>query len=572
MTTSKTESAGQTASSSGNVISFIGRCLIETGHAIVRYLPPFLVLWLPLLALLPDQGHEVIETVVTGSQWAYIALVLTPMALTALLHSVQMLRRSAYLRKSSVAPISIETGTPFWLTLLMTAAGLVMLAAPLYLFKLADSECIKGLQGFNAAEECRPGLSLLFLSTYCLLLISIPFLMHARGKSIGRADGGIVYKVWRRTPVLAQLLLVLVFVSVIVRDNTVTKDYGPIIAGALVPLFLARLPRASGGATVAKSYSQKLKACIGEAWPIVALAAFTLVLFAICPIAIGQKLGSLFVLYAGVLCWLVVVSFIWSCFLMLRNRLPIAGLCILGAVCLAVIGVIYGSFDVVTATKVGGASQSGVTRGGSPLRSAAASSIEQDFKVWSSLAADSGTPRKVVIVLAEGGGIRAAQWTNDMLFELNAADSGVLRNTYAIVGVSGGALGSTSYIARLAALYDYQLEHGSGSRKLGEPTAVVVRVARLALTQDLMAPWLARFISIGAIQAFLPGGAAPSALLPTLWKADLTCANEHLPTYPSPEFREVCSRMPDLLSAGIRDFPKSIGKRDLPPSIGPTGF
>ncbi|MFM0096400.1 hypothetical protein PQQ87_12360 [Paraburkholderia nemoris] len=563
MTTSKTESAGQTAASSGDLISVIGRCLMKTGHGIVRYLPPFLVLLLPLLALLPDQGHEVIETVVTGGQWAYIAMVLTPMALTALLHSVQMLRRSAHLRESSAAPMSIDTGTPFFLTLLITAVGLVVLAAPLYLFKLADSECVKGLQGFNAADGCRPGWSLLFLSAYCLLLISIPFFMHARGKSVGNVDGGFVHKVWRRAPAIAQLLLVLVLGSVTLRD-TFIRDYGPIIAGTLVSLLLARLPKASGAAAAAKSYWRKLNACVGEAWPTVALAAIALVLFAFFPIAIGRKLGSLFVLYAGVLCWLVILSFVWSCFLMLRNRLPIAGLSILGALCLAILGVLYGSFDAVTAAKVSGAYLSDVARGNLSPPSAAASSIEQDFKAWSSLAGDSGVPRKVVIVLAEGGGIRAAQWTNDMLFGLNTADSDILRNTYAVVGVSGGALGSTAYIARLAALYDYQLGHGSGSRMHGEPTAVALSGAKSALTQDLMAPWLARFISIGAIQAFLPGEAAPGALLPTLWKADLTCMNEQFPTYLRPEVREVCSRMPRLLSAPIRDFPKSVGKRALP--------
>ncbi|WP_105511431.1 hypothetical protein [Paraburkholderia sp. BL21I4N1] len=564
MKTRKPKPAGQTAASSGIFISVVGRCLMETGHQILRYLPPLLVLLLPLFALLPDQGHEVIETVVTGRQWAYIALVLTPMALTSLLHSVQMLRRSAHLRKSSAAPIPIETGTPFFLTLLITAAGLLVLAAPLYLFKLADSECVKGLQGFNAADECRPGWSLLFLSAYCSSLLLIPFLMHARGKSVGKVGGGLVHKVWRHAPAIAQLLLVLVLGCVIVRDDTVIKDYGPVIAGALVSLLLARLPEASGPTAATKNYWQKLNACVGEAWPTVALAAITLVLFAAYPIAIGRKLGSLFVLYAGVLCWLVIVSFVWSCFLMLRNRLPIAGLCILAAVCLAVFGVIDGSFDAVTATKVSGTSLNSVTGGDSSLQSVAAISIAQDFKVWSSLTADSGEPRKVVIVLAEGGGVRAAQWTNDMLFGLNAANSGILRNTYAVVGVSGGALGSTAYIARLAALYDYQLEHGTGNGIIGEPTAVALNGAKSALTQDLMAPWLARFISIGAIQAFLPGEVAPSALLPTLWRFDFTCTNEDFPSYPRPESREICNRMPGLLNAPIRDFPKSIGKRALP--------
>lgn len=529
MKTSTPESAQPDATPPEKTSPIVGKYVIEAGLQTVRYMPPFLVLLLPLLALMPDQGHEVIEAAITGKQWTYLTVVLTPMALTALLHSVQMLRRAGHMRQSPAAPVSIDSSIQLLASLLITVAGLITLAAPLYAFRLADSECVEDLPGFNGGDDCHPGQSLLFLATYYLLLILIPFLIHARSKSSANVNGGFMHNVRRHWPAFAQLLLVLVLGGAMVGNTVVDKDYGLIIAGCLVSLFLVRLPRIPGPAVASKNYLQNLNACVGDAWLTIALAVITLIVFATFPLPVGQLLGSLFVLYAGVLCWVVVVSFVWSCFLMLRNRLPVVGLCALGVIGLAITGTLYGSSDTVTGAKTPAdyASHEAHATGSDPA--SATTSIEEDFKTWSTYGGNGVAPRMVIIVLAEGGGIRSAQWTNDMLFWLNVADSGILRNTYAIVGISGGALGSTAFLAHLAALYDYQLGHTNRSQILGEPTAVALHDAQSALTQDLMAPWLARSISIGAIQALLPGDVTPGSLIPILWRAVLTCMDNRLP-------------------------------------------
>jgi len=352
----------------------------------------------------------------------------------------------------------------------------------------------------------------------------------------------------------------------VVRDDVVIKDYGPIVLGALAALFVARLP------TVVKlkenanrgGYWRSVRICVADGWTTLVLAAFSLALLAIYPMEIGARLGSLFVLYAGVLSWFAILSLVWSSFLLLHNRLPVAGLCFVGVGLLIVVGVLGGSYDAITPAKTNAVAFSHVENGESSPPITATDSIEQDFNAWSSVVGGGSSPRKVVIVLAEGGGIRAAQWTNEMLFELNAGDSNILRNTYAIVGVSGGALGATGYLANLSALYDYQLSHGGGSKVPGEPTFVAFNNAQKALAQDLMAPWLARFITVGGIQALLPRDAAPSAVLPALWKADLTCSHEQFPSYLIPEYRQVCMRLPSLVDAPMRAFPKVVGKRALP--------
>lgn len=529
---------------------------MKAGHQVVRYLPLTLLL-VPLLALLPDQGHEVIEMVVTGDQWAYIATVLMPLALTATLHSVQMLRRSARLQEPSNPPILVEVGWSVLLPLLITVAGLAPFIAPLYSFELADSECIK----LGHSNECRPGLVQLILTAYCLMVISIPFVMHASGKAPGKHNDGIQRWLWRHAPSIAHLALVLLIGIAIWRDASFNKDYGPIAIGAVSALFVVRLPCVSPSAanSVKKGHWQKLCTCVGDAWPTIVLAAFALVAFAIRPVATGRELGSLFVLYAGILSWLVLASFAWTCFLLCRNKLALAGLCLLVVVCLTAIGLWCGSYDAVIASRT-----HHVSPQHSPSEATATTSIEQDFIAWSSLVGESSTPRRVVIILAEGGGIRAAQWTNQMLFLLNAGDSDILRNTYAVVAVSGGALGATSYLANLATLYDYQLTHAGGSKVSWEPTAIALNSMGSPLKQDLMAPWLARFISLGPIQSFLPGDLSPSATLKYLWKATFACEHNQPPPYLAPEFREACNRLPLLVDAPMSDFPKHVGKHALP--------
>lgn len=59
----------------------------------------------------------------------------------------------------------------------------------------------------------------------------------------------------------------------------------------------------------------------------------------------------------------------------------------------------------------------------------------------------------VFVVAAEGGGIRAAYWTAEMLIELQKRFPDFPCNTFAISGVSGGSLGASAFITDLANAY-----------------------------------------------------------------------------------------------------------------------
>ena len=55
-----------------------------------------------------------------------------------------------------------------------------------------------------------------------------------------------------------------------------------------------------------------------------------------------------------------------------------------------------------------------------------------------------------------------------MLYHLGVGNAEVLRNTYAVIGVSGGAIGATSYPANLASLYQYQLNGRRDDQSFGD--------------------------------------------------------------------------------------------------------
>lgn len=526
---------------------------VRIGRAVVLYLP-LLLLLTPLVALFPDQGHEAVENVVDGSPGAYLALVLAPLAFTAVLHSVQMLYRSNQIERHG--HVGIDT-TSVWhqcIQLLVTLAGLAILASPIYSFSLDNRICVKQVSGFSPHDFCHPGSPLVRFAGVCLIVTLFPRLLHLCGLSKTRT------KFWRYAPSVLQLLVVGISTAFVWKEIR-RADYGPLLGGAIAPLFMARLPKTDSRANLPadKTLSASIPTVLSDASLSLGVAAFTLLAFAFSARALGTLLGSLFVLYAGVLSWLVIVSFLWSAFLLLQHKRAIVGLGAVLVGVLVLIGLLRGSFDVVSTVNVAKPTQSSPS-----IKRADNARLADDFREWSSSTGDAGSPRKVVIVLAEGGGIRAAQWTNQMLFALNAGSSDVLKNTYAIVGVSGGALGSTGYLSNLAALYDYQLSHNGGSKVPGEPTFVALRNTEDALGGDLLAPWLARFVSVGAIQPLLPNRSSPSATLEALWNTNLTCAAQEIPPYLIPEYREVCNRMPAIVNGSMRDFPKSVGSRVLP--------
>lgn len=543
-----------------------GRALLNLGHQAVLFLPLLALLLLPIAALIPDQGHEVIENGITGYEWAYLVFVVAPLAFTALLHSVQMLRRTARIGSDSRRLMHLNTGRSFFYALLATVAGLVILAIPLLQFKLDEAECFRVATG----EECRPGWPILKVAGYSSVLLLLPFIMHCRSAFSDKLSQctARVARVWLHAPSLIQLLLLSLVSVLLAKDHSSFQDYGPVLIGAAAALLIARLPKhvSAGEATTNTGYWRQVRICIADAGPTISLAFLVLCVLGAWSVKAGELMGSLLVLYSGVLAWLVIVSLLWTCFLLLPCRLPVVGLCLLGVLLVAILNLVYGSFDVVRAVEPPVGLNATKPLSGSRGENSSPNSIADDFIAWSSPSKGADTPHTVVIVLAEGGGIRAAQWTNQMLFQFGAGNAEILRNTYAIVGVSGGALGATGYLANLAALYQYYVGHREVNRAVGEPTFVAYNNAQSALERDLMAPWLARVISLEGLHAAFPYDLmlSPSELLRELWGSYLTCAHEQLPPYLIPEYREVCNRLPSLVNAPIRSFPKAVGDRPLP--------
>lgn len=538
------------------------RAVIKFGHQVVLFFPVVAILLLPSAALIPDQGREVIENGVTGRQWAYLAFVVAPLAFTAILHSVQMLRRCGRVHSTPEEMQKLNQGWSFGYSLLATCVGIGTVAGPLFRFRL-EAECS---QAVTTAMECHPGWPILVVAGYCTGILLLLFALNCWPTPSTELRGLSKLMRKRYVPAVVQFALVAMAGLILAKDHSRFEDYGPILAGMVAAAFVVRLPKrtASNEGATRTTYRQRIWLCVADAWPILVVAALVLFVFAAFPIAVGERLESLLVLYAGTLAWLVIVSFLWVCFLLLPHRLAIAGLLLFGATVAVTLNMMYGSSDAVHAVK----STDSRTGGTAAVnrQDAPPNSVARDFSVWWSTEHEKDERRPVVIVLAEGGGIRAAQWANNMLYQFGMGNGEILRNTYAVVGVSGGAMGATSYLTSLAALDDYHRDHKIENYVWGEPTAVAHNTAHSALSRDLMAPWLARFLSLGGVQAVFPYDFAlsPSELLREVWGSYLTCGREPVPAYLLREFKEVCDRLPSIVNAPIRSFPKKVGDRPLP--------
>ena len=120
---------------------------------------------------------------------------------------------------------------------------------------------------------------------------------------------------------------------------------------------------------------------------------------------------------------------------------------------------------------------------------------------WTELAAqEPGTgPVPVVLVAAEGGGIRAAYWSASVLAQLedDTAKDHVpfSRHVFAISGVSGGALGGSTFAAIVARRLQQRQDSDSRSR-VDEVDAVLGR--------DFLSPTLATMLFPDLLQRFVP--------------------------------------------------------------------
>lgn len=111
----------------------------------------------------------------------------------------------------------------------------------------------------------------------------------------------------------------------------------------------------------------------------------------------------------------------------------------------------------------------------------------------------------VFVVATEGGGIRAAYWTAAVLTSLTDTVPHFADHTFALSGVSGGALGSTVYEAVLLHHGDMQvdLEELDYTPQAGEQHSLRF-AARSILSHDSLAPTLAAMTQPDLLQRFIP--------------------------------------------------------------------
>ena len=130
--------------------------------------------------------------------------------------------------------------------------------------------------------------------------------------------------------------------------------------------------------------------------------------------------------------------------------------------------------------------------------------IETNFRKWINLRIiklqdTTRHPRRdsiypIIIVATEGGGIRSASWTAQVLKKLSELDSGFMDHVFAISGVSGGGVGSVFYTAYY---------HDQANRAL-QSLKTPGKSFENAVSADFLSDLTAAFIFPDNIQRILP--------------------------------------------------------------------
>lgn len=123
---------------------------------------------------------------------------------------------------------------------------------------------------------------------------------------------------------------------------------------------------------------------------------------------------------------------------------------------------------------------------------------QQYFEDWWGERARSGSQR-VIVIAADGGGIRAAYWTASVLARLEEEHPGLGCQVFAISSISGSSLGATVYAGLLA-----ELDNACGT----DARSMLPKV-RGFLGRDFLAPALAGLFFPDLLQRFLPVAVFP---------------------------------------------------------------
>ncbi len=175
-------------------------------------------------------------------------------------------------------------------------------------------------------------------------------------------------------------------------------------------------------------------------------------------------------------------------------------------------------------------------------------SVASYFDAWYEDLArqEAGTgPIPVVLVAADGGGIRAAYWTASILSrlqDLTACDPvPFARHVFAISGVSGGSLGAATFSAIAASRVQTQVQHPRDCH--GDSWT---REANAMLGRDFLSPVLANALFIDLPQRLIPFPLFNdrAIALEKSWEHSWYAADQQSPTLFAQPFQNLWSQQP----------------------------
>lgn len=214
---------------------------------------------------------------------------------------------------------------------------------------------------------------------------------------------------------------------------------------------------------------------------LVGLDLLVIVTMAAAPVAVGRALGPMSVLILALAVWLA----LGSCLVYsgLRLQVPVISLCVIW---------------VVLVSPCNDNHRVRAVAGGSTWRRPSTAQVFASF-VARQPAAERRVP--VVIVAAEGGGIRAAYWTAAVLARMQDEQPAFARRLFAISGVSGGSLGAAVFAAILRDRDALAAPGRCGARGLE-------CCVRPVLADDHLSPILGMMLFPDLLQRFVPYGFA----------------------------------------------------------------
>jgi len=227
---------------------------------------------------------------------------------------------------------------------------------------------------------------------------------------------------------------------------------------------------------------------ITRALLVVFVASWALfVLFVVSPVWLPQGIGTLAIVLFAWSAWLVFGNFVLTCLPRMNHAPTLFLVLFVWAVAISSLNDNHRVREAQDASAV-------------PRELG----VQEHFDKWIAARERGRDPKKrypVVIVAAEGGGIRAAYWTATLLAAIQEKEPRFARHVYAISGVSGGSVGALVFDALLAQ------GPGAGGRLCdagGKAEKSLELCAAHVLGEDFLSPALAAFLFPDLVQRFLP--------------------------------------------------------------------